>query len=167
MDNTSLCVVTCQLGSSCPSYLVVITQEMKNGVMLKCLPRQVEEVGEYSQLHTLHAVAVGQTTLVATAWDKMGRKITSAPRKIEVRMHSSEICSLLAAVESLCSKRFRGNKNSAPTIAFWQRSPLFCQPFHSEGRTAALTRKLCTRLSPDPLRHAPVITEHQQPLYSM
>ncbi|POI26619.1 hypothetical protein CIB84_009631, partial [Bambusicola thoracicus] len=45
---------------------------------------QVEEVGEYSQLHTLHAVAVGQTTLVATAWDKMGRKITSAPRKIEV-----------------------------------------------------------------------------------
>uniref|UniRef100_G1NKA3 Nucleoporin 210 like n=1 Tax=Meleagris gallopavo TaxID=9103 RepID=G1NKA3_MELGA len=45
---------------------------------------QVEEVGEYSQLHVLHAVAVGQTTLVATAWDRMGRKITSAPRKLEV-----------------------------------------------------------------------------------
>ncbi|XP_021232281.1 nuclear pore membrane glycoprotein 210-like isoform X2 [Numida meleagris] len=45
---------------------------------------QVEEVGEYSQLYILHAVAVGQTTLVATAWDKMGRKMTSAPRKIEV-----------------------------------------------------------------------------------
>ncbi|XP_031462245.1 nuclear pore membrane glycoprotein 210-like isoform X2 [Phasianus colchicus] len=45
---------------------------------------QVEEAGEYSQLHVLHAVAVGQTTLVATAWDKMGRKITSAPRKLEV-----------------------------------------------------------------------------------
>ncbi|XP_048785353.1 nuclear pore membrane glycoprotein 210-like isoform X2 [Lagopus muta] len=45
---------------------------------------QVEEVGEYSQLHVLHAVAVGHTTLVATAWDRMGRKITSAPRKLEV-----------------------------------------------------------------------------------
>uniref|UniRef100_A0A8C9LAN5 Nucleoporin 210 like n=1 Tax=Pavo cristatus TaxID=9049 RepID=A0A8C9LAN5_PAVCR len=45
---------------------------------------QVEEAGAYSQLHTLHAVAVGQTTLVATAWDRMGRKITSAPRKLEV-----------------------------------------------------------------------------------
>ncbi|NXK46489.1 P210L protein, partial [Chauna torquata] len=45
---------------------------------------QMEEVGEYSELHILQAVAVGQTTLVATAWDKMGRKITSAPRKVEV-----------------------------------------------------------------------------------
>ncbi|NXI74493.1 P210L protein, partial [Anseranas semipalmata] len=45
---------------------------------------QMEEVGEYSELHMLQAVAVGQTTLVATAWDKMGRRITSAPRKVEV-----------------------------------------------------------------------------------
>ncbi|NWZ28752.1 P210L protein, partial [Asarcornis scutulata] len=45
---------------------------------------QMEEVGEYSELHVLQAVAVGQTTLVATAWDKMGRRITSAPRKVEV-----------------------------------------------------------------------------------
>nr|XP_047905222.1 nuclear pore membrane glycoprotein 210-like isoform X6 [Anser cygnoides] len=45
---------------------------------------QMEEVGEYSELHVLQAVAAGQTTLVATAWDKMGRRITSAPRKVEV-----------------------------------------------------------------------------------
>ncbi|XP_040395136.1 nuclear pore membrane glycoprotein 210-like isoform X5 [Cygnus olor] len=45
---------------------------------------QMKEVGEYSELHVLHAVAAGQTTLVATAWDKMGRRITSAPRKVEV-----------------------------------------------------------------------------------
>ncbi|NXC49303.1 P210L protein, partial [Penelope pileata] len=45
---------------------------------------QMEEVREYSELHMLHAAAVGQTTLVATAWDKMGRKINSAPRKVEV-----------------------------------------------------------------------------------
>lgn len=62
--------------------------------MLKYLHRQMEEVGEYSELHVLQAVAVGQTTLVATAWDKMGRRITSAPRKVEVRMHSFEVCSL-------------------------------------------------------------------------
>uniref|UniRef100_A0A8B9CLY4 Nucleoporin 210 like n=1 Tax=Anser brachyrhynchus TaxID=132585 RepID=A0A8B9CLY4_9AVES len=47
---------------------------------------QMEEVGEYSELHVLQAVAAGQTTLVATAWDKMGRRITSAPRKVEVRI---------------------------------------------------------------------------------
>ncbi|XP_044847945.1 nuclear pore membrane glycoprotein 210-like isoform X4 [Mauremys mutica] len=44
----------------------------------------MEEVGEYSEVYVLRAVAIGQTTLVATAWDKMGRKITSAPRKVEV-----------------------------------------------------------------------------------
>nr|XP_042699089.1 nuclear pore membrane glycoprotein 210-like [Chrysemys picta bellii] len=44
----------------------------------------MEEVGEYSEVYVLRAVAIGQTTLVATAWDKMGRKFTSAPRKVEV-----------------------------------------------------------------------------------
>uniref|UniRef100_A0A7M4E290 Nucleoporin 210 like n=1 Tax=Crocodylus porosus TaxID=8502 RepID=A0A7M4E290_CROPO len=44
------------------------------------------EVGEYSEIHVLQAVAVGQTTLVAIAWDKMGRKFTSPPRKVEVRV---------------------------------------------------------------------------------
>uniref|UniRef100_A0A452HH77 BIG2 domain-containing protein n=1 Tax=Gopherus agassizii TaxID=38772 RepID=A0A452HH77_9SAUR len=44
----------------------------------------MEEVGEYSEVYVLRAVAIGQTTLVATAWDKMGRKIMSAPRKVEV-----------------------------------------------------------------------------------
>ncbi|XP_054829282.1 nuclear pore membrane glycoprotein 210-like [Eublepharis macularius] len=44
----------------------------------------MEEVGEYSEVYLLRAVAVGQTTLVATAWDKMGTKFTSAPRKVEV-----------------------------------------------------------------------------------
>nr|XP_025045305.1 nuclear pore membrane glycoprotein 210-like isoform X6 [Pelodiscus sinensis] len=44
----------------------------------------MEEVGEYSEVYMLRAVAVGQTTLVATAWDKMGRKFTSSPRKVEV-----------------------------------------------------------------------------------
>uniref|UniRef100_A0A8C3BL98 Nucleoporin 210 like n=1 Tax=Cairina moschata TaxID=8855 RepID=A0A8C3BL98_CAIMO len=53
---------------------------------------QMEEVGEYSQLHVLQAVAVGQTTLVATAWDKMGRRITSAPRKVEVRIEHLVYC---------------------------------------------------------------------------
>ncbi|KAM7080389.1 LOW QUALITY PROTEIN: nuclear pore membrane glycoprotein 210-like, partial [Ciconia maguari] len=47
-----------------------------------CLHRQREEVGEYSELYVL-AVAVGQTT-VATAWDKMGRSLISAPWKVEV-----------------------------------------------------------------------------------
>lgn len=46
----------------------------------------MEEVGEYSEIHVLQAVAVGQTTLVAIAWDKMGRKFTSPPRKVEVRV---------------------------------------------------------------------------------
>ncbi|KYO49042.1 nuclear pore membrane glycoprotein 210-like isoform B [Alligator mississippiensis] len=45
---------------------------------------KMEEVGEYSEIHVLQAVAVGQTTLVAIAWDKMGRKFTSPPRKVEV-----------------------------------------------------------------------------------
>ncbi|XP_060109889.1 nuclear pore membrane glycoprotein 210-like [Heteronotia binoei] len=44
----------------------------------------MEEVGEYSEVYFLRAVAVGQTTLVATAWDKTGTKFTSAPRKVEV-----------------------------------------------------------------------------------
>ncbi|XP_077177559.1 nuclear pore membrane glycoprotein 210-like [Paroedura picta] len=44
----------------------------------------MEEVGEYSEVYLLKAVAVGQTTLVATAWDKTGAKFTSAPRKVEV-----------------------------------------------------------------------------------
>ncbi|NXE57620.1 P210L protein, partial [Casuarius casuarius] len=45
---------------------------------------QMEEVGEYSEVYMLRAVAVGQTTVVATAWDKMGRRFTSSPRKVEV-----------------------------------------------------------------------------------
>ncbi|XP_053133424.1 nuclear pore membrane glycoprotein 210-like [Hemicordylus capensis] len=44
----------------------------------------MEEVGEYSEVHVMRAMAVGQTTLVATAWDKTGVKFTSAPRKVEV-----------------------------------------------------------------------------------
>ncbi|XP_061462855.1 nuclear pore membrane glycoprotein 210-like isoform X2 [Rhineura floridana] len=44
----------------------------------------MEEVGDYSEVYVLRAMAVGQTTLVATAWDKMGIKFTSAPRKVEV-----------------------------------------------------------------------------------
>ncbi|KAJ6656914.1 hypothetical protein lerEdw1_002915 [Lerista edwardsae] len=44
----------------------------------------MEEVGDYSEVYVLRAMAVGQTTLVATAWDKMGVKFTSAPRKVEV-----------------------------------------------------------------------------------
>uniref|UniRef100_A0A8B9IA61 Nucleoporin 210 like n=1 Tax=Anser brachyrhynchus TaxID=132585 RepID=A0A8B9IA61_9AVES len=81
LKNLDIIVVTL---SSCPSSLLVIIQEMQSEVMLKCLHRQMEEVGEYSELHVLQAVAAGQTTLVATAWDKMGRRITSAPRKVEV-----------------------------------------------------------------------------------
>uniref|UniRef100_A0A8B9PCL5 Nucleoporin 210 like n=1 Tax=Apteryx owenii TaxID=8824 RepID=A0A8B9PCL5_APTOW len=45
---------------------------------------QMEEVGEYSEVYMLRAVAVGQTTVIATAWDKMGRRFTSSPRKVEV-----------------------------------------------------------------------------------
>ncbi|XP_073077311.1 nuclear pore membrane glycoprotein 210-like isoform X4 [Manis javanica] len=44
----------------------------------------MEEQDEYSENHILQAATVGQTTLVATARDKMGRKVTSAPQQIEV-----------------------------------------------------------------------------------
>ncbi|XP_015668822.1 nuclear pore membrane glycoprotein 210-like [Protobothrops mucrosquamatus] len=44
----------------------------------------MEELGDYSEVYMLRAVAVGQTTLVATAWDKMGIKFMSPPRKVEV-----------------------------------------------------------------------------------
>ncbi|XP_048359385.1 nuclear pore membrane glycoprotein 210-like [Sphaerodactylus townsendi] len=44
----------------------------------------MEKAGEYSEIYLLRAVAVGQTTLVATAWDKTGTKFTSAPRNVEV-----------------------------------------------------------------------------------
>lgn len=45
----------------------------------------MEEQDEYSESYILRAVSIGQTTLVAVARDKMGRKVTSAPRQIEVR----------------------------------------------------------------------------------
>ncbi|XP_053065325.1 nuclear pore membrane glycoprotein 210-like isoform X11 [Acinonyx jubatus] len=44
----------------------------------------MEEQDKYSENYILRAVAIGQTTLVAVARDKMGRKFTSAPRQIEV-----------------------------------------------------------------------------------
>nr|XP_051713225.1 nuclear pore membrane glycoprotein 210-like isoform X4 [Oryctolagus cuniculus] len=44
----------------------------------------MDEQDEYSENYILRAVTVGQTTLVAIARDKMGRKFTSAPRQIEV-----------------------------------------------------------------------------------
>ncbi|XP_045640013.1 nuclear pore membrane glycoprotein 210-like [Ursus americanus] len=44
----------------------------------------MEEQDEYSESYILRAVSIGQTTLVAVARDKMGRKVTSAPRQIEV-----------------------------------------------------------------------------------
>uniref|UniRef100_A0ABM5F464 Nuclear pore membrane glycoprotein 210-like n=1 Tax=Pogona vitticeps TaxID=103695 RepID=A0ABM5F464_9SAUR len=44
----------------------------------------MEEAVDYAELHVLRAVAVGQTTLVATAWDKAGVQFTSPPRKVEV-----------------------------------------------------------------------------------
>ncbi|KFO24952.1 Nuclear pore membrane glycoprotein 210-like [Fukomys damarensis] len=44
----------------------------------------MEEQDAYSESYVLRAVAVGQTTLVATTRDKMGRQFTSAPRHIEV-----------------------------------------------------------------------------------
>uniref|UniRef100_A0A8P0PAL2 Nucleoporin 210 like n=1 Tax=Canis lupus familiaris TaxID=9615 RepID=A0A8P0PAL2_CANLF len=44
----------------------------------------VEEQDEYSENYILRAVSIGQTTLVAIARDKMGRKFTSAPRQVEV-----------------------------------------------------------------------------------
>ncbi|XP_060057445.1 nuclear pore membrane glycoprotein 210-like isoform X2 [Erinaceus europaeus] len=44
----------------------------------------MEEQDEYSENYILRAVTIGQTTLVAIARDKMGRKFTSTPRQIEV-----------------------------------------------------------------------------------
>ncbi|XP_053522186.1 nuclear pore membrane glycoprotein 210-like [Artibeus jamaicensis] len=44
----------------------------------------MEEQDKYSENYVLHAAAVGQTTLVAIARDRMGQKFTSAPRQIEV-----------------------------------------------------------------------------------
>lgn len=52
------------------------------------LGRLMEEQDEYSANYILRAVTIGQTTLVATARDKTGRKFTSAPRQIEVRKRS-------------------------------------------------------------------------------
>eukprot|EP00073_Rattus_norvegicus_P034814 XP_008759419.1 PREDICTED: nuclear pore membrane glycoprotein 210-like isoform X4 [Rattus norvegicus] len=46
--------------------------------------RLTEDQDEYSENYMLRAVTVGQTTLVAIATDRMGRKFTSAPRHIEV-----------------------------------------------------------------------------------
>nr|XP_048312016.1 nuclear pore membrane glycoprotein 210-like isoform X5 [Myodes glareolus] len=46
--------------------------------------RLMEDQDEYSENYVLRAVTVGQTTLVATATDRMGRKFTSTPRHIEV-----------------------------------------------------------------------------------
>ena len=53
-----------------------------------CLCRLMEEQDKYSENYILRAVAIGQTTLVAVARDKMGRKFTSPPRQIEVRKPS-------------------------------------------------------------------------------
>uniref|UniRef100_A0A673TAN8 BIG2 domain-containing protein n=1 Tax=Suricata suricatta TaxID=37032 RepID=A0A673TAN8_SURSU len=44
----------------------------------------MEEQDKYSENYVLRAVALGQTTLVATAKDRTGREFTSAPRQIEV-----------------------------------------------------------------------------------
>ncbi|XP_064226483.1 nuclear pore membrane glycoprotein 210-like isoform X15 [Aotus nancymaae] len=44
----------------------------------------MEEQDKYSENYILRAITVGQTTLVAIARDKMGRKYTSAPQHIEV-----------------------------------------------------------------------------------
>uniref|UniRef100_A0A2K5XI24 Nucleoporin 210 like n=1 Tax=Mandrillus leucophaeus TaxID=9568 RepID=A0A2K5XI24_MANLE len=44
----------------------------------------MEEQDEYSENYILRATTIGQTTLVAIARDKMGRKYTSTPRHIEV-----------------------------------------------------------------------------------
>ncbi|XP_037589016.1 nuclear pore membrane glycoprotein 210-like [Cebus imitator] len=44
----------------------------------------MEEQDKYSENYILRAITVGQTTLVAIARDKMGRKHTSAPQHIEV-----------------------------------------------------------------------------------
>ncbi|XP_023569555.1 nuclear pore membrane glycoprotein 210-like [Octodon degus] len=44
----------------------------------------MEDEDAYSENYILRAVTIGQTTLVATARDRMGRKFTSAPQHIEV-----------------------------------------------------------------------------------
>ncbi|XP_055216102.1 nuclear pore membrane glycoprotein 210-like isoform X4 [Gorilla gorilla gorilla] len=44
----------------------------------------MEQQDEYSENYILRATTIGQTTLVAIAKDKMGRKYTSTPRHIEV-----------------------------------------------------------------------------------
>ncbi|XP_049637557.1 nuclear pore membrane glycoprotein 210-like [Suncus etruscus] len=44
----------------------------------------LEEQDEYSENYILRAVTIGQTTLVAVARDRMGRKFTSTPQQIEV-----------------------------------------------------------------------------------
>ncbi|XP_038624412.1 nuclear pore membrane glycoprotein 210-like [Tachyglossus aculeatus] len=44
----------------------------------------MEEEDEWTETHLLRALTVGQTTLVAVARDKAGRKLTSAPHQIEV-----------------------------------------------------------------------------------
>lgn len=49
------------------------------------LCRPMDEQDSYSENYILRAVTIGQTTLVAVARDMMGRKLTSAPRQIEVR----------------------------------------------------------------------------------
>ncbi|XP_003501670.1 nuclear pore membrane glycoprotein 210-like isoform X1 [Cricetulus griseus] len=46
--------------------------------------RLMEDQDEYSENYMLRAVTIGQTTLVAIATDRMGRKFTSTPRHIEV-----------------------------------------------------------------------------------
>ncbi|XP_031230452.1 nuclear pore membrane glycoprotein 210-like isoform X6 [Mastomys coucha] len=46
--------------------------------------RLMEDQDEYSENYMLRAVTVGQTTLVAIATDRTGRKFTSVPRHIEV-----------------------------------------------------------------------------------
>ncbi|EHB07788.1 Nuclear pore membrane glycoprotein 210-like protein [Heterocephalus glaber] len=49
----------------------------------------MEEQDAYSENYVLQAIAIGQTTLVAAARDKTGRKFTSAPRHIEVTCEGS------------------------------------------------------------------------------
>ncbi|XP_031230448.1 nuclear pore membrane glycoprotein 210-like isoform X2 [Mastomys coucha] len=46
--------------------------------------RLMEDQDEYSENYMLRAVTVGQTTLVAIATDRTGRKFTSVPRHIEI-----------------------------------------------------------------------------------
>nr|XP_060613914.1 nuclear pore membrane glycoprotein 210-like [Anolis sagrei ordinatus] len=44
----------------------------------------MEEAGDSAEVYVLRALVVGQTTLVASAWDKTGAKFTSAPCKVEI-----------------------------------------------------------------------------------